>query len=157
MTAFRRLFVDHRLCAAWVIGATLLMKLLVPAGFMPVVANGTIGMVFCGGVASAPKAVTMGVAAGVTMTAAMPGMTHDQDSVGASHGSGHQEGSEHQGKEMPCAFAGLSAPSLAAADPLLLALAIAFIIAVVFRRGTASIIRPRAFLRPPLRGPPLRT
>ena len=162
MTALRRLFLDHRLFAGWMIGATLLMKLLVPTGYMPVVANGMVGMVLCSGAAPArsavtAQAVTITSMSAADMTASMPGMMHHQDGVAAAHGSGHEDGSGHQGKTMPCAFAGLSAPSLAAADPLLLALAIAFVIAAGFRRGRPSIARPRAFLRPPLRGPPSRT
>jgi hypothetical protein len=43
---------------------------------------------------------------------------------------GKPDGGDHPGKaEQPCAFAGLSAPSLAATDPILLAVAILFALA----------------------------
>lgn len=45
---------------------------------------------------------------------AIPGKTGD-----------HDEGDQHKKAEMPCAFSGLSAPTLAATDPILLAIAIA--------------------------------
>lgn len=132
MIALRRLLLNHRALSAWVIAFALLMKLLVPAGFMPVVAGGTISIEICSGTAPAK------------MMMAMPGMAHHQDKSG------------HHGKEMPCAFSGLTAPSLAAADPLLPTLAIAIIVATVFGVATPSVARAPAYLRPPLRGPPAR-
>lgn len=132
MTSLRLLLLRHRTIAAWLVASALLMKVLVPAGFMPVVSAGSITIELCSGYG--PQKITI----------AMPGMNHQQ----------HKP--DHQGKEMPCAFSGLSAPSLAAADPLLLAVAIAFIIATVFRVATPSAARTPAFLRPPLRGPPTR-
>jgi hypothetical protein len=56
---------------------------------------------------------------------------------------------------MPCAFAGLSMLGLPAVDPLLLALAIAFLIERAIRTVMAVAPIARAYLRPPLRGPPL--
>lgn len=132
--ALRRLLLDHRALTAWVLACAMMMKILVPAGFMPVVSAGNVTIEICGGTAPAPmvKAMTM----------AMPGMVH------------HSDKADHQGRDMPCAFSGLTAPSLAAADPVLLAIAIAFIVALVFRVQVALPIAARAYLRPPLRGPP---
>lgn len=107
------------------------MKLLVPAGFMPVASAGGITIEICNG--STPA----------QMTIIIPGMAHRQGQP------------EQAGKEMPCAFAGLSAPSLAAADPLLLAIAIAFVIAVALRVTVPEPASTPAYLRPPLRGPPV--
>jgi hypothetical protein len=118
MAGFRHLFLDHRTLSAWLIVCALAMKILVPAGFMPVVSGGTVTIQICGGTMPAEIPATH-------MAKAMPGMTHHQN-----------DKTDHQGREMPCAFSGLSAPLLAAVDTLLLAVAIAFII------------------RPPLRGPP---
>ena len=44
---------------------------------------------------------------------------------------------------------------LAATDPLILAIGLAFILATIFRVATIAIVRQAAHLRPPLRGPPL--
>jgi hypothetical protein len=121
---------DHRALAAWVLACALAMKILVPAGFMPVISVTGMSIEICGGTARAQGAM------------AMPGMAH------------HSDKSDHQGRDLPCAFSGLTAPSLAAADPVLLAIAIAFIVRLVFRVRTAAPIVARAYLRPPLRGPP---
>jgi hypothetical protein len=119
------------LCAA-----TLLLKLLVPTGYMIVGEHGRIAITLCPG--------TMPAAAPMVMT--MPGM-HDAM-------PDHGKAQDHGKAEMPCAFAGLSAAVLAAVDPVLLATLIAFVLAI----GRAAIVpgapaRP-ARLRPPLRGPP---
>lgn len=141
MTAFRRSLHRHRALAAWLVAAALVMKLLVPAGFMPMLSGAGLSLTLCSGYAQPPAA------AGAHGMGAHYG-------AGMDHGAGHDKG-EHGGKaEMPCAFSGLANPSLAAVDPVLLVAAIAFIIETVFRAGVA--VRPRrpAYLRPPLRGPP---
>lgn len=109
------------------------MKLVVPAGFMPVFSGGGVTIEICTGVG--PRTVTMPMA--------MPGMP--------DHGQGK---SDHV-KEMPCGFGGLAFPALAAADPIVLALAIAFLIATVFRAVHRDVALAAEHLRPPLRGPPL--
>lgn len=112
---------------------TLLLKALVPAGYMVGTSGGAVTIEMCSGYGP------------MKMTIAMPGLAHPD---------GKQD---RRGKEMPCAFSGLAAPSLAGADPLLLAPAILFIIATVFRAAdrTGPPDEP-AFLRPPPRGPPSR-
>jgi hypothetical protein len=119
----------HRALAAGLVLAALLMKFLVPGGFMPVASNGTITIALCGG--QGPQMM------------AMPGMA-----------GRHGERDSPAKSEMPCGFSGLSAPSLAAADPIILALAIVFIIATVFRVAAASNALRPVFLRPPATGPP---
>lgn len=121
----------RRWLAAWLIVAALLMKVLVPAGYMLDVSGGSVTVELCSGYGPMP------------MTMAMPGTAH--------HGDKHDGGKAEQ----PCAFAGLTAPALAGADPMLLALAIAFIIAAVFRVVVWSQPARSRHLRPPLRGPPL--
>ncbi|MEG8045663.1 hypothetical protein QP175_05240 [Sphingomonas aerolata] len=71
----------------------------------------------------------------------MPGMTHDPDKT------------QHAVREMPCAFSGLTTAGLAAADPVLLALAIAFVVATVFRVAPPVVARAPEFLRPPCEVP----
>ena len=112
------------------------MKILVPAGFMPVVSGARVTIEICGGIAPAQTVMA-------PMTAmTMPGMAH------------HPGKADHQERKMPCAFSGLTAPSLAAVDPVLLAIAIVFIVGLVFRVTPAVPIAAQPYLRPPLRGPP---
>lgn len=132
VAALRQFFRHHRLLAVWLILAALLMKMLVPTGYMASPSAGSITIELCSGFG--PQ----------KMVAAMPGMAHHQEAPEGGHGKAEQ----------PCAFAGLSVPSLAATDPVILALAIAFIVAMAFRAVAARFVMAPAFLRPPLRGPP---
>ncbi|WCT72426.1 hypothetical protein PQ455_12345 [Sphingomonas naphthae] len=132
MTALRRLLLTHRALTATLIALALLMKLLVPTGFMPVASGGGITVEICTGF-GAQK-----------MVMAIPGTAHRGGKA------------DHQKADMPCAFAGLATPALAAIDPLLLAVAILFVMAMVFRVPVAPVVRGAARLRPPLRGPPAR-
>jgi hypothetical protein len=140
VAALRRLLLNHRQLAAWVLACALVMKILVPAGFMPVVSGGHVTIEICGGIA--PAQTVMAPMTAMAMAITMPGMAH------------HSGKSDHQEREMPCAFSGLSAPSLAAVDPVLLAIAIAFIVGLVRHVRTAVPIAAQPYLRPPLRGPP---
>ena len=108
------------------------MKTLVPAGFMPVVSGNTITIQICSGLEHQ------------TVEWVIPGLP------------AHPEDQNHHGKtEMPCAFSGLNAPGMAATDPVLLVLAIAFIM-IVSRHVAAIPGAPEPdYLRPPLRGPPV--
>ena len=130
MTTLRSFLARHRWLAVWLAGAALMMKVLVPAGFMPTVSSGAILVQLCSG---------QGLQ---TAMLEIPGQSGDHDPA------------DHTQAEMPCAFSGLSSPALAAADPVLLALAIAFILAMGFL--DVSFVLPAAspFLRPPPIGPP---
>jgi hypothetical protein len=131
MTGFRRSILQRRLLAAWLVAAALAMKLLVPAGYMPMVSSGSITLELCSGY-EPPK-----------MAMAMPGM------------AGKQEHEDKQGKmEMPCPFAGLAMPGLVGADPILLIAAISLIMALGFLVTRRPPLRRITHLRPPLRGPP---
>lgn len=129
MTALRRLALYRPALAGFILAAALLMKVLVPAGFMPTTSGTMLIVQICSGYGAQ------------TMAVPMPAK-EDQRQGG------------HQGKEMPCAFSGLAAPSLAAADPVLLASAILFIMVMAVRAAMVFAAAPPAFLRPPLRGPP---
>ena len=130
MAAVRHHLLQHRWLAAWLVGIALVMRIVVPAGYMPTFVGNSVTIALCSG--SGP------------MTMAMPGMTKHGDTK-----------TEHGKTEMPCGFAGLSAPSLAGADPILLALAVAFIIATALRAVDPRRVELQRFLRPPLRGPPI--
>ncbi|WP_082462711.1 DUF2946 family protein [Sphingobium sp. Leaf26] len=108
------------------------MKLAVPAGFMPAVSNGQIVVSLCSS------------AGPVKMVLAVPGLKHGKSD------DGHHRGTAEQ----PCAFASLSAPLLAAADAILLAAALLFVLALGMRPLVLSAAMALPYLRPPLRGPP---
>jgi hypothetical protein len=63
-------------------------------------------------------------------------------------GSGQKQGKGE------CPFASLSMASLAGADHALLALALAFILALGFAPARSPLPKRVSYLRPPLRGPP---
>jgi hypothetical protein len=130
--AIRHLLRYHRRLALWVIVLALALKVVVPGGYMVGTEGGSITVQLCSGYG--PQ----------TMVVAMPGMAHHSEKKG-----------DHGKSEMPCAFSGLSGPSLAAVDPLLLLAAIAFILLTVFRLADRPAVRRALpYLRPPLRGPP---
>lgn len=129
MNALRRLLARRHL-ALLICAAALLLKLLVPAGYMITAEGGRVSLTVCTGLAPS-AAVT-----------AMPGMHHDMPAK------------DHGKPEQPCAFAGLAAQMLDAIDPTLLAAALAFIIAAALVRVLPAPPRRAAFLRPPLRAPP---
>ncbi|KQM27365.1 MULTISPECIES: DUF2946 family protein [unclassified Sphingomonas] len=133
MQAIRHLLAQRHL-AVLICAATLLLKLLVPTGYMINNASGHFAITICSG--TAPRAMTM----------EMPGMHGDMPDHGKSK--------DHGKAEMPCAFSGLSAAMLGAIDPVQLAALIVFILAL----GLIATIPPApsrpAYLRPPLRGPP---
>lgn len=135
MDAIRALIRQRRLLVMLAMAAALTLRLLVPAGFMPVTAkDGTITVRICSGTQDGP----------VTMEMPMPGLP-------AGHGD-HQQPTK---AEMPCAFAGLAMPMLSGTDPLLLALAIAFVMARATRIVSPVSPRRAPHLRPPPRGPPI--
>lgn len=132
MHRLRNLVLANRPFFCALLALALMMKIVMPAGFMPTVSNGQIVVSICSGTGP------------MTMVMTIPGLEH-----------GKSEGDGHQGKaEPPCAFSGLSTPSLAAADPILLAAAILFVLAL----GMVPLALPAStappYLRPPLRGPP---
>jgi hypothetical protein len=96
--------------------------------------RGQITIELCSG--AAPNATTM----------AISGMHGDMPD--------HSKSQDHGKAEMPCAFAGLSAATLGAIDPVQLIALIAFVMAI----GLSPAVQPatvrRGHLRPPLRGPP---
>jgi hypothetical protein len=133
VSVIRNLLAQRRF-AVLLCTATLLLKLIVPSGYMIGREHGHVAITFCSG----------------TFTA--PGMTGP-----AMHGAmaDHGKSDEHGRMEQPCAFSGLSAVALGTIDPILLIVLIAFVLAV----GTKPTVPPpcirRIPLRPPLRGPPV--
>ncbi|WP_070154988.1 hypothetical protein [Sphingobium phenoxybenzoativorans] len=132
MHRLRRLVLANRPFACAIIALALIMKIAIPSGFMPTVSNGQIVVSVCSGMGP------------TTMVITIPGLEHGKSDGGSQHGK----------TEQPCAFAGLSAPSLAAADPILLAAAILFVLALGMRPLLLTAASASPYLRPPLRGPP---
>lgn len=128
MLVLRRFLLNRPALSALIVACALMLKILVPSGFMLGTEGGMITIEICSG--TGPMKLSM----------AMPGTDHKQD---------------HQGKEMPCAFSALSAASMAATDAILLAVAIIFILATVLRGSIEAPARVPAYLRPHLRGPPV--
>lgn len=133
MQAIRHLLAQRHL-AVLICAAALLLRLVVPTGYMIDAAHGRLSITLCGG--TAPVAMMM----------EMPGM----------HGTtpDHGKADDHGKAQMPCAFSSLSAAALGAIDPIQLAALIAFIVATGLVVTYAPAPARPAHLRPPLRGPP---
>ena len=114
----------------WLIAIALLMKVVAPAGYMPVLTSGRIIIELCSGFG--PE----------KMVIAMPGM--------GDHPHKHDRPDRD---DMPCGFSGHAPESMTAVDPVLLAIAIAFIVATLFWMPVLRTARVH-YLRPHLRGPP---
>lgn len=113
--------------------AGLLLRLAVPAGFMPVLDHGRLALAPCAG--SGP------IVAPPSHPATDSGAAHHDDS-GPKAESG-------------CAFADLSLPAIGGADPVLPAVALVFTLATGLFLVVALQASAALRLRPPLRGPPL--
>ncbi|WP_298675784.1 hypothetical protein [uncultured Sphingomonas sp.] len=130
MAALRRLLRTCPALAALIVAAALLVRVLVPAGYMPTLDNGRIVIAVCSGYGPAMMAITI------------PGLDH------------HDAQDGDQAKS-PCAFADLALPMIGGADPIQLAQALLFILAIALLLAETAPPRAAARLRPPLRGPPL--
>lgn len=130
----RRILLAHRALAVVLLAMTLCLKLVVPAGYM-LQAEGRV----------------------LSVTICSDGM--DRQATIALPGSGgdHREDSQAGKANGSCPFAGHGSPLLAGADPALLVLALAFILALGFADQAIPRLRRLTHLRPPLRGPPAAT
>lgn len=113
----------------------LAVKALVPAGFM-LSATGErfLTVTICADASAMPRQIQI----------AIP----DKDGAAGDESKAADKG-------QPCAFAGLGHGALGGADPALLASALAFILLTAFAAPRTLSLRDMAFLRPPLRGPPI--
>ncbi len=110
---------------AIVAALALLVRLLVPAGFMPQVAHGQVAIVACPGMAMASTA----------------------------HHHGH-DAPVHDGFERPCAFAAVATPAALLAIVLLLVLPLAAMVRQLVPLAAPAAPRSALRWRPPLRAPP---
>ncbi len=141
MQTFRHILAQRHL-AALICAAAMLLKLLVPTGYMIASDHERIALTICSGMVAQPEAMVM------------PGM--DQP-MAMAQGAMRDKGksTDHGKPEMPCAFAGLSAQVLGAVDVVLLAIALASVAIMALRSTPRVAPRAAPYLRPPLRGPPL--
>jgi hypothetical protein len=109
-----------------VLVAALALRVLVPAGTMPTFEQKRIEVLVCHGAGGSAVSVAL-----------------DQPLKPKGESAAER-----------CAFADLSVPLLGAADPFLLALALAFVLALWLMASRPLPARTIAHLRPPLRGPP---
>ncbi|WP_428331824.1 DUF2946 family protein [Novosphingobium sp.] len=130
MTCFRAFFLRYRALALAVIALALAMKALVPAGYM------------IGGDA---KVLTVRVCDGYADNHAI---------VIVAKGAAHNDAGKALHDHQACPFSALALAHMRGADPIQLALALAFIVLLGIIAPVA--VTPRAFarLRPPLRAPP---
>ena len=150
MSALRRLSQTHSTLVLWLALIVLAVKLLVPAGFMVGVVDGRVGLQICSGFTPA-AAMPMGHRA--MAQDAETAMAPDH-AMAPGHAVGDHGKQNHPAADMPCPFAALSHGVAVPIDPVLLAVALAFILALGF--AASAWPRPRVvpYLRPPLRGPP---
>jgi hypothetical protein len=130
MTALRAFFLHHRRLAAVLVMAALCMKALVPAGYM---------------LGQGARTLTVEICADSIGQRIVKQITVPQ--------SGHS--SEKDKGDSPCHFTALGHAALGGADPVLLALALVFIMAMGFAALQPAAPRRVSYLRPPLRGPPI--
>lgn len=131
MLSLRTLVTRHPRIAAMVVAVSLLLRILIPSGFMPTVSGEHVLISICSGIEQSSVEVSL------------PASTS------------RDVGDHSQGKSAAlCAYSGLLGSSLAAVDVVLLAAGMPIAIAV----GLVPKLRPPLtvadHLRPPLRGPP---
>jgi len=129
MNALRAFFLSHHRVAALLIAAALCMKALVPAGYM-----------------------IDGGARMLTIRVCADSLGHVVTRQISVQQSGHDNHKAHA--DSPCAFTALSHATMGGADPIQLALALGFILALGFVAVVPAAPRRISHLRPPLRGPP---
>ena len=132
MNRIRHLFKSRPALAIWLFAFALAMKALVPAGYMLAPSSKFLTVAVCSGTNMAPVSIE------VPMAPKAPA-TGDSDMAGKG----------------VCPFSTLGHAGLSATDPVLLAAAILFILALGFLPVPPGLRATPPYLRPPLRGPPL--
>lgn len=130
MKTLRAFFLRHRHMAAVLVMAALCMKALVPAGYM---------------LGEGKRVLTVEICADSIGQRIVKQITVPQ--------SGHD--TQKDKADSPCHFTALGHAALGGADPVQLALALVFIMAMGFVAVPRPAPRRVSYLRPPLRGPPI--
>jgi hypothetical protein len=133
MTRLRAFLLDRKRLALLLVALALAMKALVPGGFM---------------LGAQSQVLTVSICADSSGT-------HLTREIVVPREGGEKDTVSQHAKGAPCAFSALGMDGLVGADPILLALALAFILAIGLAPLAAPTFEARTHLRPPLRGPPL--
>ncbi|VWX48698.1 DUF2946 family protein [Novosphingobium sp. 9U] len=133
MKVLRQTLLQHRGLALWLVALALAMKALVPSGFMIEAQSQAITIAICGDATGA----------------------HLTRQIVVPQRETPQERAAQHTKSAACPFSALDMAGTPGADPVLLGLALAFILAIGLAPRAAPRLIERAYLRPPLRGPPL--
>jgi hypothetical protein len=133
MPMLRALIDRHRRLAVLLIVLALVIKAVVPAGYM-------LGV--------------QGTVLTVTICADASGSEVHKQIVVPPKGTANDLADAHAKAPVACPYAALGFAALAGADAVLLALALAFVLALGLAPSRPVPLRRIAFLRPPLRGPP---
>ena len=128
MRSIRAFVYAHRRLTVLLLAAALLLRIVVPAGFMPVLDQSRMVVGVCNGMGASKMVIEI------------PGLEHKTPSNEA---------------QKSCAFSDLSLPSLAGTDPILAAALALFILALGLSFSLQLPPAAPVRLRPPLRGPPL--
>lgn len=144
MHVLRAFFRDHRLFAALVLGAALLMKAVLPAGFMPVAGDRVLAIAICSDASGGAQVRQIVIPA-----------SGQSDDGKVEHGKAEPGKAGHGKGQENCAFTSLANAAVGGADPGLLLAALVFILLLGFAPVTAALRTAPARLRPPLRGPPV--
>lgn len=131
MESLRTFFRHHRILAGVLLTLALCLKIAVPTGFM---------------VGNDIRSITIVLCHDADGSAVFKKLT-----LPAKADADDLPGKPVKGE---CPYAALSMVTLAGAEPVLLALALAFIMALGFAPAPLPPLRHQHRLRPPLRGPP---
>lgn len=134
MKVFRTMLLRHRALALLVVMAALCMKIMIPAGYMA---------------GQDSKVLTVKICDDAFGNQTVKQFVIPMEDEGSGPGAKH----ESNGAGL-CHFASLSLASMSAAAPELLAMALAFILALGFALVRVFLPKGVSHLRPPLRGPP---
>ena len=129
MIALRAILRARSYLAIGLIVAALAVRMIIPAGTMPGSGARVLAVEICADASGIKQ----------TQILIVPGKP-------APHHANADKGT--------CGFAGLATPALAGADPVLLAVALAFILAIGLALAAPSLPARFARFQPPLRGPP---
>lgn len=129
MTALRALLLARSRLALALVALALAVRLLVPAGMMPGSGDKILAVQICADASGVPQSQVI----------VIPGKQ-------ASH--------ENNAAKGTCAFASMAAPVLGGAGPILLAVALAFILAIGLALAAPALPARFSRFQPPTRGPP---
>lgn len=133
MNNLRAFTFQRRTWAMVLVAIALLIRGLIPAGYMVAPSALTLSVQICSGFENEHSTIEI---------------------VVPRTGDEHDRSGDHRQKNPPCAFSALSMSSLAGADGLLFAVELAFILITSALLVALPVHRRFAHLRPPLRGPP---